>query len=1013
MSASRLGPRFRLHVCMSVEATGRNGSRSVAPVADEVDLIAQARERSERHAERRELYTEAVASAGFVGACAATVALFGVGGVDLALVAWLTAITAILVRVEFEVGEGCTRPLQLVFAPMLVLLPPAMIAPVVVLGHVVARLPDVVAGRFPLRRVFMGLADSWFAVPPAVAVALIGLPANAREAAVLVAAGLAGQFACDFVVSSLRVHIGVGVELRSLLRPFGWVYLVDLLLLPIGLLAAWAAYHEALALAAVVPLALLLAIFARERRGRLDNAVALQRMTEETKERLQSIVRNASDLIAIVKSDGTMSTLTGSVESVFGADWREAEGMPLLDYVHPDDRGLVRAFLQGVAAKAPGESDECEWRLRYPDATWRHLAGTATNLTADARVEGLVVTARNVDERKAFEEQLRHRAFHDPLTGLANRALFYDRVEHALSRGDRHDGQAALLFIDLDDLKAINDQYGHACGDQLLVEVARRVQANVRSADTPARLGGDEFGVLLEGCTGPNEPVQAAQRILAALAEPYTPAGRTLALSASIGVALSGPGECSVEDLLRRGDLAMYAAKRNGKRGLELYVDGLEDDGRSDLAPRGAWFQSNDAQREEVLSVLASDTALTMAFQPILDLRSGRVAGYEALARFADAAKRPPNAWFAQAHRCGLGHELEAKALGAAIATLGRPAGTYLTVNLSPSALASGPVVSALPDRLDDLVIEITENQAIADDEQVSATLMALRARGARLAIDDTGSGYAGLTQVLRLAPDIIKLDRALIAGVADDPVKAALIASFVRYAHDIGATVCAEGIETMADLTRLADLDVAYGQGYGIARPAPPWVPAGEQAHRACRDSFVASLSTAAQTGPEEGDDQRLEQLVARLSETWTLSEVTEATQAIAAELEADAVGVLAAGQALSTDARLTVGGLEGASRVIEQLLAGDPDSDDAERATMLARGFKARLSLPITDGGVRVGTLQAFATTERPWTRFQVRRARIIALALGAALARIEAAGPGPAPTAHPAVRERVATP
>jgi len=323
-------------------------------------------------------------------------------------------------------------------------------------------------------------------------------------------------------------------------------------------------------------------------------------------------------------------------------------------------------------------------------------------------------------------------------------------------------------------------------------------------------------------------------------------------------------------------------------------------------------------------------------------------------------------------------------------------------------------VVSALPDRLDDLVIEITENQAIADDEQVSATLMALRARGARLAIDDTGSGYAGLTQVLRLAPDIIKLDRALIEGVADDPVKAALIASFVRYAHDIGATVCAEGIETMADLTRLADLDVAYGQGYGIARPAPPWVPADERAHRACRDSFVASLSTPARPGVEEGDDQRLEQLVARLSETWTLSEVSEATQAIAAELEADAVGVLAAGQALSTDTRLTTGGLEGgASRVIEQLLAGDPDSDDAERATMLALGFEARLSLPITDGGVRIGTLQAFATSERPWTRFQVRRARIIALALGAALTRIEAAGPGPVPTAHSAVPERVATP
>jgi diguanylate cyclase (GGDEF)-like protein/PAS domain S-box-containing protein len=994
---------------MSVQATERSDSRSDRLDVEEVDLIAQARERSQRHAERRELYTEAVASSGFVGACAVTVVLFGMGSIDLVLVAWLTAIIAVLARVEFEVGEGCTRPLQLVFAPMLVLLPPALIAPVVVLGHIAARLPDIVARGYPLRRVFMGLADSWFAVPPAVIVGLLGLPHSPREAVVLVAAALAGQLTCDFVVSSLRVHIGVGVELRSLLRPFAWVYLVDLLLLPIGLLAAWAAYHQILALAAVVPLALLLGIFARERRGRLDNALALQRMTEETKERLQSIVRNASDLIAIVRPDGTMATLTGSVESVFGSDWRQAEGQALLDYVHPDDRGLLRAFLSRVAAKAHGESEECEWRLRYPDGTWRHLAGTATNLIADARIEGLVVTARNVDERKAFEEQLRHRAFHDPLTGLANRALFYDRVEHALSRGDRHDGETALLFVDLDDLKAINDEHGHACGDELLVEVARRIQASVRGPDTAARLGGDEFGVLIESCAGPNEPVQVAQRILSALSGPYNAAGRTVTLSASIGVALSGHGPCSVEDLLRRGDLAMYAAKRNGKRGLELYVDGLETDGHSDLADRVARLQSNDTQREEIVSVLTSDTALTMVFQPILDLRSGRVAGYEALARFADAAKRPPNAWFAQAHRCGLGHELEAKALAAALATPGRPAGTYMTVNLSPSALTSAPVADALPARLDDVVIEITENQAIADDERISATLGALRARGARLAIDDTGSGYAGLTQVLRLAPDIIKLDRALVAGVHEDAVRAALIASFVRYAHDIGATVCAEGVETMEDLARLADLDVAYGQGYGIARPAAPWAAAGEPARRACRDALAASLSTPAVPGTEVGDDRRLERLLARLSGAWDLTEVTAATEAIAAELEADGVSVLAAGRAFSTDARLIAGAAEDAPEGIDQVLAGDPDADDAQRAAMLAQGFQSRLSLPVSDGGVRVGTLQAFATSERPWTRFQVSRARVIALSLGATLTRIAALGSEPGLSPQAAAHER----
>ena len=356
MSASRLGPRFRLHVCMSVEATGRNGSRSVAPVADEVDLIAQARERSERHAERRELYTEAVASAGFVGACAATVALFGVGGVDLALVAWLTAITAILVRVEFEVGEGCTRPLQLVFAPMLVLLPPALIAPVVVLGHVVARLPDVVARRFPPRRVFMGLADSWFAVPPAVAVALIGLPADAREAAVLVAVALAG---------AVRLRLRRLVAARPHRRRRGAAVAAAAVRLGLSRRSAPAPDRAAGRLGRLprgarpgrggCRCALLLAIFARERRGRIDNAVALQRMTEESQG------PPAVDRAQRVGPDRHRQRPTGRCPPSPGRSSRSsartgetAEGMPLLDYVHPDDAGLVRAFLQAVAAKAAG-----------------------------------------------------------------------------------------------------------------------------------------------------------------------------------------------------------------------------------------------------------------------------------------------------------------------------------------------------------------------------------------------------------------------------------------------------------------------------------------------------------------------------------------------------------------------------------------------------------------------------------------------------------------------------------
>ncbi len=286
----------------------------------------------------------------------------------------------------------------------------------------------------------------------------------------------------------------------------------------------------------------------------------------------------------------------------------------------------------------------------------------------------------------------------------------------------------------------------------------------------------------------------------------------------------------------------MYKAKRTGRGRVELYEPGLE---HGQMATgRAAWFARADEQRAEVEAILSDPDAIHMVFQPIMDLRTGRVAGYEALMRVRSEPTRGPDVWLSHAHRCGLGYALEARAITAALAVAERPAGVHLAINLSPSSLTSEIVLRSLPDDLTGLLIEVTENELVSDDPSLHEALAQLRGRGARLAVDDTGAGYAGLTHVMRVRPDMIKLDRALTTEVDKDPVKAALVASFVRYARDINATVCAEGIETIAELECLAGLDVAFGQGYAIARPTAPWPAPEPTAQLSCVRSFEAALA-------------------------------------------------------------------------------------------------------------------------------------------------------------------------
>ena len=983
-------------------ASKRSGRQANAGLDEDRTPVVRVSEeqvhaREEHPADRRERRTERLVAVAFVACAGAMALLLPMPPVSLPLAAWLVALCFVLLQIEFEVGEGRTRPVQLALVPMFVLLPPALVPCLVAAAHVLARLPESAATRRPLDRLSSTLADGWFTIGPALVLAFAGWPAGFWAGAAVVLMAIAAQVALDFAAAAVRLRVGLRLPMRDQLAAFAWVYFVDVLLTPVGLLAAVAAHHGAWTVAAVLPLAALLAVFARERHGRIENARELHRMAEQSEARLQSIVQNSSDLIAVVERDGAIRTLTGATEPVFGPQREAAVGQPLQAWAHPDDAPLLDALLARVASATPRSSHEGEWRIRRANGAYGYVETVATNLLDDERMGAIVLTARDVDQRRAFEEQLRHRAFHDPLTQLANRALFYDRIEHALTREARDDQHVAVLFLDLDDFKVINDEMGHAVGDELLVGVAGRLRGCLRSADTVARLGGDEFGVLLEHVAGTNEVVQAAERVLAGFDEPFLVHGDPHAVSLSIGIAVSGNGERSVDEMLRQADLAMYAAKRDGKHRWGLYdceLERLAPHAASEEPERATWFQRGAEQREEIIGLLQREGAIRMAFQPILDLRTGHVAGYESLARFAGPESRPPNAWFAQAHRCGLGYELEARAVAAALKAPGRPPGTYLTVNLSPSALTSAPVQAVLPESLDGIVIELTENELLADAPGLEEALASVRARRGLVAIDDAGAGYAGLKHVMRLGPDLIKLDRSLVAGVSHDDGRASLISSFVRYGRETGATVCAEGIETLADLTRLADLDVSFGQGYVIARPDAAWPKVARDAAEACTTSFTAALADS-----RDGASGPLENVLSLVAGARSREELAEAASAIAHELRANHIQIhrfvaLTGARQELTPAAVRAQPLHAAALgrllagEVVQVLAGDTAACPGERERLATAGHRSLLRVPISCQGTLVGTLEAYRTNERPWSRLEISSARIIAHQLGAAL-------------------------
>ncbi len=549
-------------------------------------------------------------------------------------------------------------------------------------------------------------------------------------------------------------------------------------------------------------------------------AWALIATTRRQTAQFRSVVQASSDLVLAFGSDGCRY-VSPSVTRLTGRDEIDLLGAGIFSALHDDDRA------QAHAASQAGEPRELVFRIRDQSGGWRSIEARVSDLRQDRQVRGIVFNARDVTERLELEEQLRRQAFHDSLTDLPNRALFRDRLDHALARCLRSAEPLTVMLIDLDGFKQVNDSLGHDAGDQLLQEVARRFRSSVRASDTVARFGGDEFAVLLEG-TDDRQTRTTADRLLENLREPIGVAGRELVLTASIGVVMRAGASDTGETLIRDADIAMYAAKEGGRARHEVFHDDMARELGELLGI------------EHELRVGLERGEFSLHYQPMVDLASDRVIGVEALLRWRSPTRGdvPPARFIPIAESTGLIVELGAFVLreGCRQAALWREGGVLgdviTWINVSPRQLAPGGFAALAKETLADtglppsaLGLEITESAIVepgSAGEQARRELEELHSLGIRIAIDDFGTGFSSLGQLRHFPIDMIKVDRSFVQGSELDAKDATITSNLISLAHALNVVAVAEGIESNGQLDSLRQFGCDGAQGFLFSRPAP-----------------------------------------------------------------------------------------------------------------------------------------------------------------------------------------------
>ncbi|MGQ0643607.1 MAG: putative bifunctional diguanylate cyclase/phosphodiesterase [Gemmatimonadaceae bacterium] len=558
----------------------------------------------------------------------------------------------------------------------------------------------------------------------------------------------------------------------------------------------------------------------------MRRAVGALRTTEA---RFRAIFDHSAAGIALLDANGTIIEANQALHSFLGYEGDAIRGRAAATFLPAEDAETARLIKKEVAqGMRPSATSEYRFVRRDGQLSW----GTLTvSRAAGGNAARLIAIVQDVTERKRLEAQLAHQAYHDPLTELANRSLFRDRVEHALARASRHCERVAVLFLDLDDFKMVNDSLGHDEGDRLLRAVAARLLNATRGCDTVARLGGDEFAVLLENVRDDQDAIVVANRITSSLAAHFQLQQKLMQISASMGIARAAAGN-GADELLRNADVAMYAAKARGKGRYTLFAPEMH----AALLTR----LSTEADLRDAVERME----FRLMYQPIVDLEAGRMVGCEALVRW-DHPQRgvvAPDAFIRLAEDTGLiiplGKWVLREATREAATWPKNPTGSrppYVTVNIAGKQLLHAEfvtdVASALTDAglpADRLILEITEGTLLDNAEATTARLQELKALGVRLAIDDFGTGYSSLSYLQRFPIDILKIDKSFVDGVVRGGNQAALARTIISLGDSLALRTVAEGIETDAQRNVLRALGCQLGQGFLYARPMEPAAIAG-----------------------------------------------------------------------------------------------------------------------------------------------------------------------------------------
>ncbi|WP_406512786.1 EAL domain-containing protein [Streptomyces sp. NBC_00161] len=579
----------------------------------------------------------------------------------------------------------------------------------------------------------------------------------------------------------------------------------------------------------------------------IDN-IALTQELAQKENHFRSLVQGSSDVIMIAAPTGTLRYVSPAAAGVYGREAEELVGAELATLIHPHDLGRVvhevRRFLAAPPAEEPTTRIEC--RFESGSGEWLNVESTVNRHQG-----GLILNSRDVTERVRLQAQLQHSAEHDPLTDLPNRALFTRRVRQALTGRRAGDHSTAVLFIDLDGFKAVNDTIGHQAGDELLIEAAHRLQDSVRAGDTAARLGGDEFAALIQGDGSRDRSAreyqvqEIADRLRTTLSQPYRISGSEVRVAASIGVAFADPG-ITPSDLMRNADLAMYRAKAGGKDRVELYAPQMQAEvvRKAELAGR--------------LRTALHDGEFSLLHQPVVSLASGEVTAVAAQARWRsaqgilftpaeflrvaeysegaavgpDGRGGPPGGAPTRAAELGrwlleeaVGQAAERHRIGHDVPVAVRMSAQRL-LDLGPAVGGAVPLgsVEALLNRhglpSGALVVELADSDPRVPFDELERRLAALRRLGVLIALDGFGSGYAAISALRRLPVDILKLDRGLVEGVVESARLHKITAGLLRIANDLGMQSVADGVDLPEQVMALRAMGCTHGQGAAFSGP-------------------------------------------------------------------------------------------------------------------------------------------------------------------------------------------------